>query len=45
MGREQLEQGRAEADILSAIYARGRDNARTPMPGTAPGTRPAASPP
>ena len=29
--REQLEQGRPEEDILSAIYARGRDNARTPM--------------
>ena len=29
--RKQLEQGRAEEDILSAIYARGRDNARTPM--------------
>lgn len=32
MYREQrLEQGRSEAEVMAAIYAKGRDNARTPM--------------
>ncbi|QJC50791.1 alpha-glucosidase [Paenibacillus albicereus] len=31
MHREHLEGGRDERDILQGIYAKGRDNARTPM--------------
>ncbi len=29
--RERMAQGRAEADVMASIYARSRDNARTPM--------------
>lgn len=29
--REQLARGRAPEDVMASIYARGRDNARTPM--------------
>ena len=29
--KERLEQGYSEADIMTSIWARGRDNARTPM--------------
>lgn len=29
--REQLARGRAPEEVMAAIYARGRDNARTPM--------------
>lgn len=31
MYRERLEKGYAEKDIMESIYAKGRDNARTPM--------------
>ena len=31
MYRERLEKGYDEADIITSIYAKGRDNARTPM--------------
>ena len=31
MYRERLEKGYAEKDIMDSIYAKGRDNARTPM--------------
>lgn len=31
MYRERLEQGYAEEDIMESIYAKGRDNSRTPM--------------
>ena len=31
MYRERLENGYAEKDIMESIYAKGRDNARTPM--------------
>ena len=32
--RDRLAQGYTEAEILAAVYARGRDNARTPMQWT-----------
>lgn len=31
MYRERMEQGYPESDIMNSIYAKGRDNARTPM--------------
>ena len=34
MYRERLEKGYAEKDIMESIYAKGRDNARTPMQWT-----------
>lgn len=35
MYKERLEKGYKEADIMESIYAKGRDNARTPMQWTA----------
>jgi oligo-1,6-glucosidase len=32
--REQIERGANEADVMRSIYAKGRDNARTPMQWT-----------
>ena len=33
--REAIEAGKDEADVMASIYAKGRDNARTPMQWTA----------
>ena len=37
MYKEKREQGIAHEDIMTGIYAKGRDNARTPMQWTADG--------